>query len=531
MDLYRGFRTADEVRAYLPELREKINSAAMVEPLKKRRQELIDLQKTFYNLEQKAYKSMGFGGLEEFQKEIDSINESGLKDLSARALNRWSIIANIKNASYTKEDFERALTAWVYKDALESTNTEEELEETMSQAAFDQLTEELYRQVKGIKKGELTAGQKGGLTSFRKHFTIKGKELAVAGGLRSLGNYRKSIAATIGLKRQPHKSVTFRIEADYEDFKNEKTTIGINAYPYFEGENRFTEEELSSNTKVWQYFKDEVAKLAPKYKRIIMETMEDMKPKAFIVHNENDVKGIFGELQLMVILNVIGWRKRTATFTGHMQNLLAGSAKVGIDVLLDEAGFQVKNYTGYYKDNDLQGINLHHNWTLSYFLDKIRELPTREIGDFYALSSFHTQKDKSFSDVSESFEAMDASLKRAYIGFIDRFLPFSETVKVEDFAGDTMRNLFWFIGGEKIVPTSKIIGAYLSRLKQIIRQAETDKGLSVKADYKGMNYKNFLSAQKQNPSLEMPTLDDIKKKTYIAMTINFHLPSLLRELK
>lgn len=524
----KRFRTADEVRAYLPQLNDKINMASMIEPLKKRRMDLINLQQVFYHLEQKAYQEMGFNNLDQFQKEIDSINESGLKELSAKALSNWRIIRKAREATYDQAEFEKALQQWIQSNpTLRNTLAESAVDEIFSESAFDLITEQLYLEIKGLKK--LGSRQRGGLTAFRKHFQIRGKDLVFSSNLKALGAYKKKIAAVVGAKKKIDGSITFQIEANYEDISNDQY-LEIKAYPYFAGDKPLTREELD-NKKVWDFFKQELGKLAPRYKRIIMDTVEEMGPSAFIAYNENDIKGIFGELQLLVILNVIGWRKKKAKFTGHMRNNLAGSAKIGIDALLDEIGFQVKNYSGYYKDNDFQGINLHHNWTLSYFLSKIQELPTMEIGDFYALSSFHQQQDKSFADVTESFKSMELTLKQAYIGFIDRFLPFSEQVQIEDLPETTMRNLFWFIGGDKIVPTSKIIGAYLNRLKAIIKQAQNDRGLAVNPKYKGMTYKSYLSERKKRSDLDMPSLEEIQKNIYIAMTINFHLPSLLQELK
>jgi hypothetical protein len=69
-----------------------------------------------------------------------------------------------------------------------------------------------------------------------------------------------------------------------------------------------------------------------------------------------------------------------------MRNELKNSAKIGVDALLDDIGFQVKNYSGYITATGDTGIDLSENWTLNYFLGKIAGvLPIIEIGNFYAL--------------------------------------------------------------------------------------------------------------------------------------------------
>jgi hypothetical protein len=89
-----------------------------------------------------------------------------------------------------------------------------------------------------------------------------------------------------------------------------------------------------------------------------------------------------------------------------------------------------------------------------------------------------------------------------------------------------MRNLFWFIGGSKIVPSSKIIGAYIRRIDYLISQTRREAGLAVNYTYNGPTYKTYIEDKKT----VMPTLDQIAAQIYMKITINLHMPSLLSDI-
>ena len=96
----------------------------------------------------------------------------------------------------------------------------------------------------------------------------------------------------------------------------------------------------------------------------------------------------------------------------------------------------------------------------------------------------------------------------------------------------TMRNLFWFIGGTNIVPSSRIIGAYIKRIEALIEQTNDsgDKGIAVNSSYGGPTYRDFLDSSRKGKNASMPGLNQIRSKIYMKVTINLYLPSLMASI-
>lgn len=529
-------RTADEIRSTIPSLIQigTPDNRFIRDQLGLRAKELISMYNRFANLEKDAYKKMGVSSLEELQGLVDAINESGLVNLSARMLGKFKIVKAARESVYQLKEVEEKLTEF-FLDRISEDPIDEYVDIWAEQKIEDAL-QELAKQVGGSKKRESGSYSKATLSNLRKKLIIRPGSVKIAGGkISALGAYKKDIIALLDIKKQTNESLEFQINMDYELIESTEQTDKLNYYPYFVSNNEITEEELRSENgiRIWQAFKNQVKSLCPMYSKIIEEVMDSMGPGAFIIYNAADMIGIFGELQMMVILNVIGGiNDLNAQFTGHMRNELKKSAKIGIDALLDSIGFQVKNYSGYTTETGDTGINLSENWTLKYFLSKISGfLPVTEIGKFYALQSYHVKVDNSFSDVISSFETISRGLNQTYLGYVDRFLPFEEQVQLKDETEEmTMRNLFWFIGGTKIVPSSRIIYAYLRRIQAIIKQTGSGRGLSVKSSYHGPTYATYMQDLRAGKKASMPSLDEIQNNIHMKVTINLHMPSLLNEI-
>jgi hypothetical protein len=93
-----------------------------------------------------------------------------------------------------------------------------------------------------------------------------------------------------------------------------------------------------------------------------------------------------------------------------------------------------------------------------------------------------------------------------------------------------MRNLFWFIGGTKIVPSSRIIYAYIRRMQAIVKEVGAGRGLSVKSSYNGPTYATYIQDLKQGKDSTMPSLGEVQNNIHMKVTINLHMPSLLDDI-
>ena len=527
-NLMSEIRTADNIRQALPTISGIANhgSAFVVQTLQARRQELIGIQNTFYALEQQAYAKMGVTNLEQLQARVDEINASGLGSLAARATGSFQVVKDASVAGYSEEEISQAIQYFFEEGRLMDGTTVPGMTETIRSWSIDTAFNRLAEGIETQRNLRATKTSKVSIPQLKSKFKIDGKTVKMNGknSKRALGSYKKDIIGFLKLQSHTPESLQFIIQAEEEE--STEPIGNLNYYPYFISGTPLSQEQLE-NEQVWSVFKQKIKNLAPAYSDQIEQVMRDMTPMAFIASNANEIKGILGELQMLVILTVLG-NGTKATYTGDMRNKLRNNAKIGIDALLGDIGFQVKNYSGYFAGDQVQGINLSHNWTLDYFLGKIEELPITEIGTFYALKSYHTQTDPSFSDVISNFGVIETGLKKTYLGFIDRFFSFQEEVAMgENLQSTTMRNLFWFVSGKYIVPTSRIIGAYIKRINAVIKQTQGNSGLAVNSSYSGPTYKDYI---KNNKAKEMPSLEEIQNQIHMKITLNLHFPNLISDI-
>ena len=526
-NLMSEIRTADSIRQALPTISGIVNhgSGFVVQTLQARKQELIGIQNAFYALEQQAYGKMGVTNLQQLQIKVDEINASGLGSLSAKASSAFQVVKDASVAGYSEEEISQAISQFFSEGKFLDGSSVPGMTQTLQDWTLETAFESLASGIQSQRNMRMTKSAKVSVSSLKSKFTIDGKNVKMNGknSKKALGGYKKDIVCFLGLQSHTPQSLQFEITAQTQETKQNNN---LNYYPYFVSGTPLSQEQLNDKS-VWSIFKQKIKNLAPAYSAQIEQVMEEMQPPAFIASNANEIKGILGELQMLVILTVLG-NGAKATYTGDMRNKLRNNAKIGIDALLGDIGFQVKNYSGYFAGDQVQGINLSHNWTLDYFLDKIEELPITEIGTFYALKSYHTQTDPSFGDVISNFGAIEAGLKKTYLGFIDRFFSFQEEVAMgENLQSITMRNLFWFVSGKYIIPTSRIIGAYIKRINAVIKQTQGNSGLAVNSSYNGPTYKDYV---KDNKNKEMPSLEEIQNQIHMKITLNLHFPNLISDI-
>jgi hypothetical protein len=165
--------------------------------------------------------------------------------------------------------------------------------------------------------------------------------------------YQFSSSVKRSLAKDLHIKGKIQTEADEDDIAITLTPEGeekatLNHYPYF----ALTPNEQTlakQDTETWRKFKLVIKSLVSdnSIKATIGEVMEEMGVGAFVESggSYNDIVGILGELQGLVIIrclipNGVTYQSR---FLGHELN--KKGQKIGIDLALENIGFQVKNYS------------------------------------------------------------------------------------------------------------------------------------------------------------------------------------------
>ena len=106
------------------------------------------------------------------------------------------------------------------------------------------------------------------------------------------------------------------------------------------------------------------------------------------------------------------------------------------------------------------------------------------LGLFYAISAYHTSKNKEFKTTRDIIDIIqNQELPRLYHGAVEDLLPLKE-LNLED--GKTAKNVFYLIGGTKIMPVSDIITIFIKVLNELIDSSpRSGKILNTTLEYNG----------------------------------------------
>ena len=471
----RGKLTGSEIKGYVDQFIEPIVKQNNNPYVLKALNDLRQLQSESIKLEKRAYAHFQVGSIEELQKKIDDVNASGLNRFSNAVLKTMPAITETKEGVVKKEEVIQAVDQ-VFTDYLKSQKGEKSLEEYI-----DSLTEKELNRFYNSIEGK----------SRRNKFITKGKS---KDGKTILmyniqGSVKRSLAKEYGIKAKvEHKDddivVTF-------DGVGRPVSVKMNRYPYFQLTPE-EQEEAKQNIPLWNNFK-----------LMLTSCVSDARAKSalrWVLDNEmgvgefvstggsyNDIIGILGELQALTIVKYLlpNASIANARFLGHELN--KDGKKIGIDLALNQIGFQIKNYSIINTKDGNGLINLGGDVTLKNFLNTVdrtfgseRESMRTSLEGFYALSAYHIFKNSEFKETRTRMDQLEKDeLPRIYHGIIADLLPLKG---IQLAAGGGSQNVFYLVGGTKILPVSVILERFIRFLEKI---KDGRKIFTMRIEYKG----------------------------------------------
>ena len=443
--------------------------------IKQKISDLVVLRNEAVRLEKEAYKRLRVADLDHLQDKLDQLNKAGLDFLGNKVIK--SMPAYAQTQGY--------ITAEAVSERLN-----EEFQKYMDDKGETIIGKSVEEIGKNIGDYLYESGDK------RRRNIVEDIDAATGKILFSFSSaQRRELGKFYGLKKTSATVMDNKAEITIE-LGGRKV---LNYYPYFD----LSEEEKAiarQDYETWQRFKKAVQDCITDtgyIRHIVGEMMDHMGLDAFLDSggSSNDVLGIFGELQGMIILRYLTGEKKKQQFLGHV--LDEKNRKIGVDLALNEIGFQVKNYNTL-KTSGGEVFNLSGNYTLKNFLNVIdvkfgNEDKTTELNNFYTISAYHTiaKKRTSFSTTRLEIDRMEKELPQLYHGAIAEMLPLKE-IGLSD--GKTTRNVFYLVGGHRILPVSAILTMYINYLDKLSNLGSEDvkKMLTVRKDYDGDTYKNYM---------------------------------------
>lgn len=497
--------------------------------LEARLQKLRGLRGEFQSLEQVAFNKMGCSNLTTLQERIDKINASGIRNFGARVLSSVPVMKEATDSMLTEQqkidiinqEIEKALAGQASAFSSSIEQLKQDAAENMGASATDLILKALQKQTQELRIS--TKGTEIKTGSFSKQFNLSGNQIKMK---KISSAYKKETNLLVQMIRGENSQqyIGYNINVQW----NERGASPImNYYPYYNLTPQQRTEALKDEV-TWTNFKRKISSLAPEYSSRIYTFMEQIGRENFFAASPANIQGIMGELGAMVMLSVLA-PGIPVTYTGATLNKYESmkGQQLGVDVFLGDIGFQVKNYSGYGTGSSPTGIQLRGEYTLDNFVDKI-EGPSEDIRDLEILNYFHIQASSDFSGVRSLIDSLHNNLNHVYAASIDEFMPFQQLVQLtESGPVETQRNLFYLIGGTKIVPSSRIINAYCIQLERVLAQVKNIREgvgstFNVKSSYNGLTYADYIAGNTPKGY----NYDSVAKGITMSYNINLHIPYL-----
>lgn len=486
--------------------------------------------------ESQAYINLGVSGLEELQAKLDAANTEGLWYLSNKALNKMPLIHDIKKTGFisvvaVRKAIEEEFLIYVQKQGYK----------TFNDLGFELFTKEFQkfeREVLGIKRGSIYGGIRKGSRSGKD--TILGVIFKEIKGKRKkdLGA-RLKISSTSSSQSNSGYEEQIQIEIESQDSKQ------LKFYPYYGLNSMAPEEaaEIVQNQDLWQSFVTEVSNCAGAFAPYVKSSMLSMGKQAFIDTGSSygDIVGILGELQAMAFLQYLGTKQIiTPRFLGHAVD--KNNRKVGVDIMLEGVGFQIKNYHTYgSRAGKDEGFQLSNSYKLSNFLEIVSAAPhiaalAQDLELFYAISAYHIALHEDFHNIRAWIDHVQTDqLPNLYHSAIAELLPIKQISWIDQNLQQQgiATNAFYIVGGERILPVSKILSVYIKFLRQLRDKVQSPKLISMRGGKGGVKYSGTETYENYFNNQEgyfFPGYSSIADNMYIAYNININIDYTLEEV-
>lgn len=475
--------------------------------------------------ENEAYLKFGVSSLRQMQQKLDELNANGLLNLSNKALQRFPAIQKAKadsqgafvSAAQLKEQVTKEFETFFFEHYGERLGeavgiTEESVAVFMREFFSD-------KKIKTGKNIKFSFKKKDGLLIpvFKKFTKAQKRDLTQA------FITEESIGETASGWQD---TLTVRMNID--------NNLVVGQYPYY----NLTPEEQQvaiGDQVIWHQFVKAVGQcVTPNVSSIVEGAMREMGVAAFVSAGKSygDIVGIFGELQALSFLKSFGGQAANTRFLGHTTN--AQGQKIGIDMALEDIGFQVKNYNTYGQRNLNEGINLRGTYKLDTFLDLFSSNLSLQGGkddleQFYAVSAFHVAINEEFKPVEKWMNTLKTqNLPNLYNTAIAELIPIKQISWVENEVNTIGTNYFYIIGGTRILPVSKILNLYVKFLEDLNQQLYNRRLISSHVtEYSGPTYKQY-SADPEG--FNFAGYESIANGLSVNYTINLNIDYILQNV-
>ena len=255
------------------------------------------------------------------------------------------------------------------------------------------------------------------------------------------------------------------------------------------------------------------------------------------------VQGAIGEITLGAALDIITNGQGVGIQTGNVRNALQKNQQISVDFLLNDAGFQVKNYNefAYQIPNT---IVLSRARKLDYRTEALdlNSTLTELLNLFYGIRWFNQKYHEDYQDTWQNILNMEEQLNSFYAQFPDKILRLSEEiVGVNSFGTEVLSgrlyNTFFFFSGKKFVPSSTILFKIINFFEDMkgISHSSFDLDVTGSSSYSGtVTAQSYNKKEKGGSGYDYgnngPEVSEITKNINVKLDVRFYLNDIFSDL-
>ncbi len=413
--------------------------------------------------EQRAYKFFNVSGIKELQAKIDGIMQTGIKKMFNFNTEEFNnMVQNLAQEQISVYDFSQPIIATVNNETFQ-----EQLIDTLGIKEEAVISVEGFIRASQATRKVIAKSSDGGNNPKRFNF-LAGKGLS-----RVLAE----------VKYDPNKKD--KIEFKFSDFMPKEFQDRLENEYNVKFDN-ITKEDFSKQqvAKVLKQWVESNIRNTYRVKDLVLNELDTNLDSFDINKSAASVKGFLGEVATTAILKAL-CPNQSIIPTGTMKKVRTGQ-ELPIDILLNDIGFQVKNYQfiknkvsfGHKKEDDSMLMG-------NFITDRARVQGSIKQVLYALYGSYHYNQmidgaSGEYSSIRSSLEGKARESTEVFEGYIDNILKISDFFSSEDanFADKKLYFNTFFMIRDKLIPSSVILDNIITQLQNKSSGDQLDKILT-----------------------------------------------------
>ena len=289
------------------------------------------------------------------------------------------------------------------------------------------------------------------------------------------------------------------------------------------------EEEIRKNfLKICLDFINSEISATNEEKIAFQKSFELVPTSALLISSTSGLQGVIGEVVTGAYLYLLTNGKYNITQTANMFRKNAKQL-TSVDVILENFGFQVKNYNEFAYEIpssiEISKTNALETWEQKFELNGALNAA---LDTFYGIKGFNIKATEKYS-MEPRINSIAKNLSYFFLQYSDKILEMYDELKGQSFfTKETLEGRFYndfLVMSGKFIPSSYILNTIIQYFESKI--SLKDFYLFVSSSYSGSTYRTFWEEKNVKDILTFP---QVANNTKLTMNWRFHLDNIISSL-